>query len=372
MRWSWRIGRIGGVDIFIHVTFLMLLAWVGISHWVEHRNLAESLIGVAFISVIFGCVVLHELGHALAARRFGIVTRDITLLPIGGVARLERMPDKPLQELWVAIAGPLVNVVIASVLFIGLTVTDQWMPLSEITVSSGSFFQRLLLVNVSLVVFNMIPAFPMDGGRVLRAVLALSMNYTLATQIAASIGQAIALIFGFLGIIIGNPILLLIALFVWIGAAQESSMTQMKSALSGIPVSHAMLTEFRTVTPADDLTAVLQLVMAGSQADFPVVEHGQVVGIVTRADLLTAVAQRGPQSVVADIMQRQFETVDPNEMLEGAFARLEACACHTLPVVRNGQLVGLVTAENVGEFLMIQAALAQRGNRPGGRFFRGG
>ena len=186
MKWSWRIGRIGGVDIYIHTTFPLLLAWVGISSWIDEKSISATLAGVLFILAIFGCVLLHELGHALAARRFGIVTRDITLLPIGGVARLERMPDKPLQELWVAIAGPLVNVVIAVVLFIGLKITAQWTPIGEMIETGGSFVQQLLFVNVALVVFNLIPAFPMDGGRVLRAILALIMDYSIATQIAAT------------------------------------------------------------------------------------------------------------------------------------------------------------------------------------------
>jgi Zn-dependent protease/predicted transcriptional regulator len=353
------MGRIGGVDVYVHATFLLLLAWVGISTWAEEQSIAATLLGILFILAIFGCVLLHELGHALAARRFGIHTRDITLLPIGGVARLERMPDKPLQELWVAIAGPLVNVAIAAALFIGLTLGNHWTPFNEITVTGGSFIERLLLINVTLVVFNLIPAFPMDGGRVLRAILALTMDYTVATQIAATIGQAIALVFGFVGFFV-NPILILIAVFIWIGAAQEASMTQMKTALGGIPVGRAMLTDFQTVRPADDLASVLDLVLAGSQTDFPVVADGRLVGILTRSDLLTAVAKHGSQTLVADAMQREFETVEPGEMLELALGRLQSCPCHTLPVVQSGQLVGLMTADNIGEFLMVQAALSQR------------
>lgn len=363
MKWSFRIGRVGGVDVYIHATFLLLLAWVGISNWLDEKSLTASLIGVLFIVAIFGCVLLHELGHALAARRFGIVTRDITLLPIGGVARLERMPDKPLQELWVAIAGPLVNVAIATALGIGLLLSHRWVPLTEMVRTGGTFVQQLLLVNLTLVVFNMIPAFPMDGGRVLRAILALTMDYTVATQIAATIGQAIALIFAFVGFF-NNPLLILIAMFIWIGASQEASMTQMRTALSGIPVSRAMLTDFRSVAPVDTLDSVLDLVIAGSQTDFPVVAEGRVVGILTRAELLAAVARQGSLARVSDVMQRQFETVEPSEMLETAFARLQSCPCRTLPVVQFGRLVGLVTAENIGEFLMVQSALARRGRTP--------
>jgi Zn-dependent protease len=364
MKWSWRIGKISGIDVYIHATFLILLAWVGWQYWAESHDVVATLVGVAFMATIFGCVLLHEFGHALAARRFGIATRDITLLPIGGLARLERMPDKPLQELWVAIAGPLVNVAIAAGLTLFLLATGGWGSGDLLDVAGGSFLHRLIFVNLVLVIFNLIPAFPMDGGRVLRAILALSLNYTMATQIAATIGQALALLFGLAGILIlQNPMLLFIALFVWIGAGQEASMVLMKSALSGIPASQAMLTDFRAIPPDADVKAVLQLVMAGSQTDFPVVQDSRIVGILTRADLLSSLATRGPQTPVTDIMQRQFKTVDPGEMLEVAFARLQECACHTLPVVRNGQLIGLITADNVGEFLMIQAALASSHKR---------
>ncbi len=358
------MGRIGGVDVYIHATFLLLLAWVGISTWTEQPNIAATLISILLILAIFGCVLLHELGHAFAAKRFGIVTRDITLLPIGGVARLERMPDKPLQELWVAIAGPLVNVAIAAALIIGLTLSKQWTPLNEMGLTSGSFVQQLLIVNVSLVVFNMIPAFPMDGGRVLRAILALTMDYTVATRIAATIGKVIALIGGLIGFgIFGfemNPFLIFIALFIWIGASQEAGMAQVKTALSRIPVRRAMQTAFQTVHPSDELASVLELAMAGSQTDFPVVADGRLHGILTRSDLLTAVAKQGSQTIVADVMRREFETVEPDDLLEFALARLQNSPCRTLLVARSGQLVGLLTPDLVGEFLSIQAPPSQR------------
>jgi Zn-dependent protease len=311
---------------------------------------------VAFILALFFVVVLHEYGHALTARRFGIKTRDITLLPIGGVARLERMPDDPKQELWVALAGPAVNVVIAAALFVWLQVTGG---LGQATLIGGSFIERLMLVNVVLVVFNMIPAFPMDGGRVVRALLAMRLEYTRATQIAASLGQGIAFLLGFIGLFT-NPLLVFTALFVWMGAAQESSMVQMKSSLGGIPVSRAMLTDFNAVSSRDTLARAVELILAGSQQDFPVVDDGRVSGVLTRGDLLIALQRHGPSAPVAEVMRRDVQIADAFEMLETVSARLQECNCHTLPVVRNGQLVGLVTMENIGEFLMIQAALAGR------------
>jgi len=355
MKWSWKLGRFLGIDVFMHFTFLLLIGWVLLSHWAAGESLEAAIEGVGFILALFGCVVLHEYGHALTARRYGIKTRDITLLPIGGVARLERMPDKPAQELWVALAGPAVNVVIAIVLFVWLQLTSALVPLDELEVGSGSFIERLMVVNIVLVGFNMIPAFPMDGGRVVRALLAMRMEYTRATQIAASLGQFIAILFGFLGLI-SNPFLLFIAFFVWIGAAQEASMTQIKSALAGIPVSRAMLTDFQTVSQHDTLSRAVELILAGSQQDFPVVDDGQVVGILTRGDIVAGLTQRGPDAAIAEVMQREFEVFDSYDMLESAFARLQACQCQTAPVTHAEKLVGVLTQDNVGEFLMIQAA----------------
>jgi Zn-dependent protease len=356
MKWSWKLGEIAGIGIYVHATFLLLLGWVALSYYIAGQSIAMIVNGVAFLLALFGIVVLHELGHALTAKRFGIQTRDITLLPIGGVARLERMPDDPKQELWVALAGPAVNVVLAAVLYIAIGLTSGPPSLSNLSMVSGNFWEKLLWVNVSLAAFNLLPAFPMDGGRVLRALLAMRMDYVRATQIAAHVGQGMALLFGFIGLFY-NPFLLFIALFVWMGATQEASMVQMKSALGGIPIQGAMIKDFRTLAPADTLERAVEHILAGFQQDFPVVEQERVVGVLTRNDLLKALSQRGPNARVEDAMQRQFETADPNEMLETVFARLNACGCHSLPLVRNGQLAGIVTMDNVGEFLMVQAAL---------------
>src|SRR5213596_3719764 len=363
MKWSWRVGTVAGIGLYVHGTFLLLVGWVGLTHWLRGGS-AAALAGVAFILALFACVVLHELGHALTARRYGIRTRDITLLPIGGVARLERMPDDPRQEVWVALAGPAVNVAIAAGLYAWLHLSETLRPLATLSVTGGPFIERLLVVNVSLVLFNLLPAFPMDGGRVLRALLALRMDYTRATQLAAHVGQAMAFGFGFLGLYT-NPFLVFIAFFVWIGAAQEASVVQMRSALGGIPVSRAMLTDFRTLAPDDPAKRVLELILAGSQQDFPVVDGGQggqggrPAGVLLRSDVLKALAQRASDWRVRDVMRREFEVVDAADMLDTAFARLQACNCHTLPVTSRGALVGLLTMENVGEFLLIQSALGR-------------
>lgn len=357
MRWSWRIGSLFGIPVYIHATFGLILAWVALSYWLRGQTLGSTLAGIVFVLALFACVVLHELGHALTARRYHIKTRDITLLPIGGVARLERMPDDPREELWVALAGPAVNVAIAAGLFLVLFLTGSWQSTEDLSMTQGSFVQRLMLLNVFLVGFNLLPAFPMDGGRVLRALLATRLSYTRSTQLAATIGQGMALLFGFVGFL-ANPFLIIIAFFVWIGAAQESSMVEMRSSLAGIPVSQAMQTEFRVLETSDTLARAVDMILAGAQQDFPVTEHGRVTGVLTRGELVKALAQKPLETPVSEVMQNNFAVVDSFEMLETALGRLNECACNTIPVMRHGHLVGLLTSENFGEFMMIQGALA--------------
>lgn len=364
MKWSWKIGALGGIELRVHVTLLLLFGFIGVSHWLDGRGITAALGGVGFVAALFLCVLLHELGHALAAQRFGIATRDITLLPVGGVARLERMPEKPTQELWVAIAGPAVNLAIAGALFLWLSLTHGWEPLSHLRVGAGSFAERLLIGNIWLVLFNLIPAFPMDGGRVLRALLASRMDYTKATQIAAGVGQGLALVFGFIGLF-SDPMLLFVALFVWIGASQEAAATQMKSAMSGTPVRAAMVTDFRSLGVGDGLAEAVRLIMEGSQQDFPVLRDHCVVGILTRSGLLAALSEHGEDYPVAQAMQHRFLTTEDTEMLENAFERLGEYGCHTMPVLRNGRLAGLLTMENVAEYFLIQSAL--RGGKENGR-----
>lgn len=356
--WSFHLGRLLGIDVYIHFTFLLLLAFIGLSHGLAGRSAEAALNGVLFFAGLFVCVLLHEYGHALAARRYGIGTRDITLLPIGGVARLERMPDKPSQEFVVALAGPAVNIVIAAALYVGLWFGGHWQPLASLSTTSGNLFERLLVANVFLTLFNLLPAFPMDGGRVLRSLLAMRIEHTRATRIAARIGQGMAVVFGFAGLF-GNPMLLLIALFVWIGAAQEAAAVEMKTSFADVTVREAMLTDFRSLSPSQPLGDAARLLLAGSQPDFPVIENGEVVGLLAHTRLVAALRERGTATPVGEVMERSFQTTSAEEDLDAALARLEPGQPPLLPVIWNRQLVGLLTAENVGEFYMIRRALAE-------------
>jgi Zn-dependent protease len=358
MRWTLRLGAYRGIDVYLHATFLLLLGFLAVSFWLASGSWPSVFAGIGFFLLLFLCVLLHEFGHALTAARYGIKTRDIVLYPIGGVARLERMPDEPRQELVVALAGPAVNVVIAAALVAWLYLAGSLAPLANMDWTRGPLLERLVVVNIFLVLFNLIPAFPMDGGRVLRALLAMRLEYTRATQIAAGIGQALALVFGLVGLF-WNPFLIFIAFFVWIGAAQEASMVQMKSALGGIPLRRVMLTDFETLVSDDQLIRAVQLTLAGSQKDFPVIAHdGRLVGVLRQEDMLRGLHEQGPGARVSDAMQTEFLTAELGEMVETVLQRLGECQCRTLPVLDvREQLVGLVTMENVGEFMRIEAAL---------------
>ncbi len=373
MRGSWKLARIAGIDVYIHWTFVLLIAWIAGMHALRGESLQTTVQGVGLILAIFACVVAHEFGHALTARRFGIKTQDITLWPIGGVARLERMPDDPVQELWVALAGPAVNVVIAGVLFVAIGVLKGFSAISgsQMTTVGGDFLQQLLGVNVILVVFNLLPAFPMDGGRVLRALLATQMDHVRATDIAATIGQGMAIFFGIVALFVPSLFLLLfIALFVYLGAQQEAQMVHVQSLLRGVPVRAAMITRFRAVAPDEPLSRVVEDLLAGYQHDFPVLDQGRIVGLLTRADLVAALAQQGQEARVGEIMRRDCGAVDDGEMLENAFRRMREGECGTLPVVRDGTLVGMLNLENVGEWMMIQTAFANlHGRTEGDKLF---
>lgn len=356
--WSWKIGRIAGIPIYMHWTFLILLGWILFAGLSAGKPLDAALIEVGFVLSLFGCVVLHELGHALMARRFGVQTSDITLLPIGGVARLQRIPDRPSEELLVAIAGPLVNVVIVAILYaVGvrfhITATD------EAILLRGGFLGRLMLVNVFLVAFNILPAFPMDGGRVLRALLAMTMDYGRATRIAAGVGQMMALVFAFIGLQY-NPLLILIALFVWIGAQAEASQVQERLELSGVPVHAAMLTDFQTLAPDDTLGQAIELLLAGSQHEFPVMEGDQIRGVLTREALMQGLAHGGREAPVGPYQVENVGQVEADSLLVPAIALLREAGAPCLQVVDDGRTVGLLTLENIGEYLMVKTALGGR------------
>ena len=350
MGWSWRFARVAGIGIHIHATFPLLLIWIGALQYFDRRDWQDVEFGVGFVLIIFAIVVLHELGHALTARRFGIQTRDITLLPIGGVARLERLPQEPRQELCIALAGPAVNVCLAILFFSLIAMGGQIADALSAPFIGAKLLVNLMWANVALACFNMVPAFPMDGGRVLRALLATRISYVRATRIAARIGQALAIVFAVVGAF-QFKLWILLAIFVYVGAGRESAMVQMKSRLAGVLVRDLMLTEFRTLRPDDLLGAVETQVTDAWQQEFPVVDAGRVVGVLTRSGLLHGLEKPGPECAVSTVMERTFVETSPGEPAEAALARFDTGGTSIVPVTSEGQLVGVLSAEKVRDFL---------------------
>ncbi|MDB6139760.1 MAG: Zinc metalloprotease [Verrucomicrobiaceae bacterium] len=364
MKWSLRIATIAGTEVRIHATFLLLLLFVASQAISEGLGAAGAREMVLLVCALFVCVLLHEFGHVTAARRYGIKTPDITLWPIGGVARLERMPRKPSEEFVVAICGPLVNVVIAGVLALVLAI-----PLSSNAGNMGRpghFFETLMELNIFMVLFNLIPAFPMDGGRILRALLNLATgDYAKATRWAAMIGQGIALLV-VMSMLLSHwfhPTLLLMAFFVFYAAGQEASIVTEQEQVHDLRVSDAMMTSFQVLQPHAVLREAVEMMLAGSQHDFPVLsESGGIIGILTRQRLIGALSDHGPGHPVEDLIEPCEGYVEPRIALDVAMDHLRGGPCSALPVMDpvSGKLVGLLTAENIGEALLVRAAMKRQ------------
>jgi Zn-dependent protease len=362
MAWSFRIARIMGTDVKVHFTFLILIAYL----YVTTRSSAgaEAALEITgFFLALFVCVLLHEFGHILMARRFGIRTPDVILLPIGGLARLERLPEKPRQEFWIAVAGPAVTLVIA--LGISLYVRHLGLPLVwpwpfDLPTDTG-FWQLLGATNVALLAFNLIPAYPMDGGRVLRSLLAARLGMVKATRIAARIGQALAIGAGAYALYAWQPMLALIAVFVYFTAAQESSLVETRAAGRGIIVDQMMITRFVTLPVHSSLRQAVDLLLEGEQREFPVVDNaGALEGMLTRELLVRSLSAHGPEAPVSQAMARNVPALPLGLSFEEALGRLRASGFPALPVVdAAGKLMGLLTLDNITDLIMVRQAVAK-------------
>ncbi len=356
MRWSLTMGSIADTAIRIHITFLLFLVWLGVIYY-RQGGAEAAWQGTIFIVLIFLCVLLHELGHVFAARHFGVRTRDVTLWPFGGIASMERMPDKPSEELMVAVAGPAVNVAIAAVLLVFLWPHLNPENLAKLEDPGISLAVKVAGANIILVVFNMIPAFPMDGGRVLRALLAMRMGNARATEMAAVIGQGFAVVFGVLGILY-NPMLIIIAAFIFLAASGEATQAQLRAVAQGTLVSDAMITAFETLPTSATVSDAADALIRTTQTEFPVVDGGgQLRGVLTRDAMIKALKQRGPEAPVLEVMQADVPTIGANAKLDTA---LRSFLQEGQPVVGvtgpDGRLIGLLTVQNLGEMMMIHAA----------------
>lgn len=361
--WSLRIGKFFGIEVFIHWTFWILIVWIFLMHLRMGDASTQGLWGVLFILALFGCVVLHEFGHALTARRFGVQTKDITLYPIGGIASLEGMPEKPGQELLVGLAGPTVNLAIALVIWVYLNASGQ---LPDLAVMSAShdmtdlpFLWSLFFANLVLAGFNLVPAFPMDGGRVLRSILSFFMDKTSATRIAAGLGQFLAIVFVFLGFFY-NFWLVFIGLFIFLGAGGEAAQEQMKSALSGLTVKDALMRRFTVLAPLDTLGKVVDALLNSQETEFVVADGGRPVGLLGRDEIIKGLAAQGKDALVSDFMNTEFSVVSSQMKLPDFFGQVLGKG-YSIAVVMDGDAIeGLIDHANIEEKLMVQEILKKR------------
>src|SRR5919107_5036899 len=356
MRWSYTIGRIAGTDIKVHVTFLLIVGWWALVGYSEGGAAAAVTSALALLA-LFACILLHEFGHILMARRFGVRTPDVLLLPIGGVARLERIPDEPRQELLIALAGPAVTLAIIVILLAVLRLGGSHAEVTQLS-EQQPFLAQLVSVNIYLLLFNLIPAFPMDGGRVLRALLASRLGLLRGTRIAATLGQTLALVGGLYGLTRSEPLLVLVAFFVFLGANAEAAAVETRLAGQGLQVSQMMVTDFRTVPIHATLAQAVDLLLSGEQREFPLLDNmGRTEGILTRDNLIRGLSQRGADSSVAEAMTADVPTVAPSLGFEEALERLRSSRLPALPVVdAAGALVGLLTQDNITDYLLVRRA----------------
>jgi Zn-dependent protease/predicted transcriptional regulator len=357
MRWSYTIGRIRGTEVKVHVTFLLLLVWIAYSAY-QQAGTAGAIGDTLFVVSFFICILLHEFGHITMARRFGVRTPDVILLPIGGVARLERIPEEPTQELLIALAGPAVTLAIIVLLLLTTVATGHPLAFRDPLSEHVPFTIRLMVVNAWVLLFNLIPAFPLDGGRVLRALLARRIGLARATRIAGSIGQAFAVLLGLWGVVQQEPLIMLVAFFIFLGAGSEASAVATRIAGRGLQVSQMMVTDFHTIPVHATLSQAADLLLAGEQREFPVVDNlGRTEGILTRDNLIRGLTRQGPDGTVAEAMTQSAPTVPPTLGFQEALDRLRASGLPALPVVdERGALVGLLTMDNITDLLLVRRA----------------
>ncbi|MBQ4819662.1 site-2 protease family protein [Aquimarina sp. MMG016] len=357
------LGKVFNVKIEIHWTFIFILAWVIFSELESGGTLQNALMNTIFILLLFVCVVCHEFGHILIARKFGVATKKITLLPIGGVASMETIPENPKQELWIAIAGPAVNLAIALILllFINLSVFIDSNPdqIKELVghINLNNLVIYLFSANIMLALFNFIPAFPMDGGRVLRALLAMKMDRVTATSIASGIGQFLALVFVFLGILY-NPFLILIALFIFFGAYSENKMVEQLALVKGHKVREAMLTNISILKPENTIEDVIELLLSGTEKNFVVVHNSAIAGILHHKDIISN--SKNKDLPIEKVLTTSFKTIAIDSDLKEVFKLINTEKTDFFAVTDKDKLVGAIDLSNLSEFMLIQSNLITR------------
>lgn len=347
MKWSFKIARFFGIDVYVHQTFFLLLLFFGISGYSQNGSMVQAANSVVFIAALFGCVVLHEYGHALTARRFGIRTTHITLLPIGGLAAMEKMPDKPSQELLVAIAGPAVNIVIAALIYLWLQVSPHNITEAQLTSGDMPLTVQLLVVNIFLAAFNLIPAFPMDGGRVLRAIFAMRMDYSKATSLASSVGKGFAILFAAYGIYSGNFMLTLIAGFLWFAGTAENRATQFKEEVKHLNIGHVMTQRFSIISSEDSIGTAERMLQQSEQQDFPIGTREHITHVLSHQELMQAIEAESSDLAIKQLPLSTVLTVDINCHIDELIEQLKKTPFKMVAVTDKGKLVGIIGMQQI-------------------------
>jgi Zn-dependent protease len=342
--------RLMGVPIRLHFTFVLLLIFLIVIGLGSNQSPANYTL---YLLALIASVLLHEFGHALVSSLYGIRTLEIVMFPIGGVARLER-PAKPGEEFWIALTGPVVNLVIAGLIIMLLFWQHRGVNFFALEQPvDGNLADRIALGNLILAGFNLLPAFPMDGGRMLRAILSRLKSEYEATRIATWSGRMLAISMGLYGFVY-MPMLAFVAFFIYLGAANEGAASRGRSLSQGIPVRAAMVTEYHTLPHGSTIRDAANLLLSTSQQDFPVMHGDQVIGLLGRTALLRGMALEGPQAYIAGFMEREFNSLPPDQDLAEVLplmAHAGACAL----VMQDGQLLGLLTSENLSQFLLLRS-----------------
>ena len=371
MKWSFKIARVFGIDLRLHATFFLIILF-GAMQW-RHFGTQGMLFGSILMLLLFLCVTLHELGHSVIAQAYGIRVRQIVLLPIGGVAMLDRNPDRPMQELLIAIAGPAVNVVIAAlliavILWQGIGNGTDFQALLQIA-SAGPSLDGLLIwllnANIVLVLFNMIPAFPMDGGRVFRALLGFFMQWGRATSIAAGVGQFLAIGLGLLALLSGNLFLVLIAVFIFFAAGMSRDDVRARIVLSARHIGDVYNKYALTLDESDRVSRVVDYLLTSYQPDFAVVREGELLGVVTREQALASLARSSGDEPVTEVMLREIPGVDRETPLDQVRETMAEKESRLAAVYDRGVFLGLVSSEDLAE-AMVVISYEQRRRRMAG------
>jgi len=351
MKWSFQVGKVFGIPIRVHLTFFLLLIFIGF-YGSRLQGARSGLYGILSVILIFLCVIIHEMAHSLVARSYGVKVKDIVLLPIGGVSEMEELPQKPKQEILVALAGPATSIVLALIFYFAFLFFTPGVRSFKISIFQGSLFLNLFFINLILAIFNLLPAFPMDGGRVLRGILGLKLDLLKATKIAVGIGEFFAIFLFFFGLFF-NPWLALIAIFIYLGAEGEKRATELKVVIADVPVRAAMLIDVEAITPDITLGEVLEKICHGLQQDFPIIEGKKVLGLLSREKIFSALHKHSKDTRVREIMSPELISTSEDAPLSEVFKRMTSEKLSVLPVMKGELFKGLISMEQIGKYHML-------------------